>query len=278
MPKQTHPTCLASPKSLSGSRRASPASRWLAPLAVVFALLATTPAIAEEIGGPQEMLITYQSTPENRPAFREHLQREGNAQLEALKKKGVLKNYQIVFNPFVQPGTWDAMAILSFTSFEQTKHWIELERTSPGGLSAHGLALGKPTGTYSADLEWSGESAKPGDDRNHVFYVIPYSYKDAGEYKKYVDAYVIPQIKGWASEGVLSRYRLYMNRYPVGEPWDALFVYQYRDHDAFGRRGETVAKVRKPLQSVPAWKAYSDIKSTLRSETENTIAELLPAK
>lgn len=254
--------------------------RLLAPF-MLLALLAATPVLAEKgpiTGGPLELLITYQSAAADRPAFREYLQTEGNARLEALKKQGVLKSYQIVFSPFVTPGTWDAMAILSFSSFADTQRWIEIERTAPGGLSARGLALGKPTGTYSADLEWEGTAEKLGPERDRVFYVIPYSFGAADQYKKYVDGYVIPQVKGWAKEGVLSRYRIYMNRYPVGPPWDALFVYEYRDLDAFGRRAEVVDKVRGPLQAVPAWKAYSDIKSTLRSETENTIAELLPPK
>jgi hypothetical protein len=37
--------------------------------------------------------------------------------------------------------------------------------------------------------------------------------------------------------------------------------------------------VRKSLVDDPAWKHWSDIKATVRSETENTITEILsPAK
>jgi hypothetical protein len=40
-----------------------------------------------------------------------------------------------------------------------------------------------------------------------------------------------------------------------------------------------VAKVRGPLREDPAWKHWNDIKSTVRSESENTQAEILsPAK
>ena len=60
--------------------------------------------------------------------------------------------------------------------------------------------------------------------------------------------------------------------------WDSLFVYQYRDLEAFGRRDEIVAKVRDTLAGDPVWKQYSDIKQTLRTESENTIAEDLGAR
>ena len=226
-------------------------------------------------GGPRELLITYRCEPANRPAFRTYLLGEGSAELAKLKKQGVLKSFQIVFNPYVTPGTWDAMTILSFPRFADTQRWKEVERTLPGGLTAAGLRLAKPSGTYSADLSWEGISDNPGPDRDHVFYVIPYDYNAADQYKKYVSGYVIPQVEGWIKEGVLSRYRIFLNRYQVGPPWDALFIYEYRDLESFGRREETVAKVRIPLKDDPAWKQLSDIKQTLRTEEENTIADLL---
>jgi hypothetical protein len=86
---------------------------------------------------------------------------------------------------------------------------------------------------------------------------------------------VIPQVEGWMREGVLAGYRIYMNRYPVGKPWDSLFVYQYRDLEAFGERDEVVAKVREGLKSDPAWQKLNEIKQTIRTESENTIAESL---
>jgi hypothetical protein len=76
-------------------------------------------------------------------------------------------------------------------------------------------------------------------------------------------------------EGVLGSYRIYMNRYPVGRPWDSLFVFRYRNLEAFGRREEIIAKVRKTLVDQPVWKQFSDIKQTIRTESENTIAEAL---
>ncbi|HEY4030641.1 MAG TPA: hypothetical protein VGM25_09880 [Caulobacteraceae bacterium] len=241
-------------------------------------LLALVPGLAGAAelpisGGPKEILLAYRAQPADRPAFRQYMQTQQLAALRKLKAEGVLKSCEIVFNPFVQPATWDAMTILSFNRFEDTAKWQKIERTQPGGLDAAGLKLAKPVATYSADLEWDNASPQPGPVTDHVFYVIPYSYNDASQYRKYVNGYVIPQTEGWIKEGVLSRYRIFMNRYQVGDPWDALFVYEYRNLTDFGRREETVQKVREPLRQDPVWKQLNDIKSTIRSESENTIAE-----
>ncbi|WP_041586102.1 hypothetical protein [Terriglobus saanensis] len=226
-------------------------------------------------GGPRQLLITYRCAAVDRPAFRSYLQDQEGAMLEKLKSEGVLKGYQILFNPFVTTGTWDAMTILNFSNYASTQRWKEIERKSPGGLSAAGLKLAKPIQTYSADLEWEGSDKAPGSASKRVFYVIPYNYNSLDQYKAYVDGYVIPQVQGWIKEGVLSRYSIYLNRYSVGDPWDALFIYEYRDLEDFGKREETVAKVRGPLRNDPEWKHLNDIKATIRSETENTIAELI---
>jgi DNA-binding Lrp family transcriptional regulator len=240
---------------------------------------ATVAAAAENTvsGGPRQLLITYRAEPAHRPEFRRYLQSTLAAQLQKLEREGVLKSFQILFNPFVQPRTWDAMTVLSFNRFVDTKRWQEIERTSPGGLTAAGLKLGAPVGTYSADLTWDGAAANGGPARDRVFYIIPYTYVAADQYKKYVDGYVLPQVRGWLEDGVLSRYAIYMNRYPVGEPepWDVLFIYEYRDLESFGRRDEVSASVRGPLRADAEWKRWSDIKSTVRTESENTIAELL---
>jgi len=244
-------------------------------------LAATLFAVSAAVGqsppssGPTQILIAYRSEPANRPAFRTYLQRDMLARLEKLKREGVLSGYQILFNPFTTPNTWDAMTVLSFTRFADTLRWQQIERTQPGGLNAAGLRLAKPVGTYSADLPWEGQADDPGAAGDGVYYVIPYEYSAADQYRKYVDAYVIPQVTGWIREGVLSSYRIFMNRYPVGPTWDSLFVFRYRNLEAFGRRDEIVAKVRKTLVDQPTWKQFSDIKQTIRTESENTIAEAL---
>jgi hypothetical protein len=239
-------------------------------------LLALSAAQAAEIpvsGGPRHILISYRSDPAHRIAFRNYLLHDETARLKALERTGALKSFQILFSAFVSPRTWDAMVILEFAGYSDTARWREIEHTMPGGLDPKGLALAKPVETDSADLSWEGAAPDAGADG--VFYVIPYEYNVLDQYKKYIDAYLIPQVTGWIKEGVLSRYRIYLNRDPVGPNWDSLFVYQYRDLEAYGRREEVLAKVRGPLREDPAWKAMNDIKSTIRTEGENTIAERL---
>jgi hypothetical protein len=236
---------------------------------------AGSPAVPPPSGeGPRQLLITYRAQPADRPAFRRYLLTDEARRLEALERQGVLAHYQILFNPFVQPRTWDAMTILTFRRFTDTASWQRVEQSAPGGLDAAGLKLARPVGTYSADLTWQGAASDPGPLGDHVFYVIPYTYGSKGQYESYVAGYVLPQLRAWIQAGVLSRYRIYLNRYPVGdpEPWDALFVYEYRDLAAFGRRDVTLAAARRVLDADPAWAALAAAKAGMRSEAENTIA------
>ncbi|MGH8181559.1 MAG: hypothetical protein ACRETR_11360 [Steroidobacteraceae bacterium] len=260
-------------------RGSSPAALLLLPLIALLAQPGGASAAENPVsGGPRQLLISYRSQPADRPAFRAYLQGHEAALLQRLVRQGVLSSYQILFNPFVQPRTWDAMVVLGFNRFSDTRRWLDIEQRSPGGLDARGLKLARPVAEYSADLIWQGDAPDAGSSRGHIFYVIPYTYlSSVGQYKSYVDGYVIPQLQGWLKAGVLSRYRLYLNRYPVGdpEPWDALFVYEYRSLEDFGRRDEAMAAVRQTLRSDPNWTKLSQTKSGLRTESENTIAEAL---
>src|SRR5215469_15387787 len=105
-------------------------------------------------GGPLQLLIAYRAQPADRPAFRAYLQHREAKLLDDLQRQGILGGYQILFNPFVQPRTWDALVVLSFNRFSDTRRWLDIERTSPGGLSPAGLKLAKPVSEYSADLAW----------------------------------------------------------------------------------------------------------------------------
>ena len=246
--------------------------------ALILLPLCGSPVNSQEIpvsGGPRELLISYRAQAANRPAFRNYLMKRESARLAALKRKGVLQHYEILFNPFVTPRTWDALLLLSFPHYADTARWKEIERTMPGGLDKAGLALATPSDTIAADLCWQSAAPDADDGKDAVFYVIPYEYNVLDQYKKYIDAYLIPQVTGWIKEGVLARYSIYLNRDPVGPNWDSLFIYQYRNVEAFGRREEITAKVRGPLRNDPAWKSYNDIKQTIRTEGENTIAEKL---
>ena len=253
--------------------------RDLARSALALLLLATLlvwqrPALAQDPDdvGPHHLLITYRSEARDRPAFRHYLTGEGRQPFDKLVKEGALTDYEILFNT-VCTDTWDAMVVLHFKRYTDTARWTDIERRSPSGLSPKGLRLAKPITTVSADLTWQ-DSVPGADTKGAVYYVIPYTYLTTyAEYKNYVDGYVVPQVQGWMKEGVLSGYRIYMNRFSVGMRWDSLFVYQYKDLATFGRRDATLAKVRESLKDNAEWQRLSAIKAKLRTESENTIAE-----
>ncbi len=243
------------------------------PLLAGAVALASPAHAAEPADGPRSLLITYRSDPAHRPAFADYLAHDEWARLAQWKKQGVISGFQILFNPFNTEDTWDAMLVLRFARFTDTAKWLAIERTSPGGLAPAGLALARPVNSYSADADWEGGDDSAAGDAGAIFYVIPYEYRNEAEYRSYMDGYVLPQVQGWMKAGVLTGYRIFMNRYPVGKPWDVLFVYRYRDLDAFGKREATIAQVRAGLQADPVWTKWNATKSGVRTESENIVAQ-----
>ncbi len=126
----------------------------------------------------------------------------------------------------------------------------------------------------------NGASKEPPKPGQSVYFIIPYDYLiPTDNYVAYLDTYVIPQVTGWIEENVLSRYTIYISRYSTSRPWSSLFVLEYRDHDAFGKRESTVTKVRERLKKNPAWLAASEDKHKVRIEKQTIIAEeLFPQK
>lgn len=244
---------------------------------LVAALAAAAPASvaaqAELVEGPRTVIVNYRADAAKRAEFRRHMAGPFADRLAALRGEGKLAAYEVYYAWYRQPDVWDAMAVLHFANYADVRQWLAIERSRPGGLDAAGLALGEPVATYSADLSW--EKSADDLDVGEVYYVIPYSFREAGEYREYVAGYVLPQFDGWIREGALSGYQLYMNRYAVGTPWDSLFIQRYRDFHAFGQRQQVLDKVRVGLRENPEWIGWHKRKGDIRSETENSIAELI---
>jgi hypothetical protein len=246
-------------------------------LAACCGLLATVPApaLAQEAlqDGPKSLVISYRASAEHRAAFRAYLLANLAPRLRRMRGRGELTDFRIFYSWYRQPQVWDAMVILRFPDFAAVSRWNRLEHAQPGGLDADGLKLADPVSTYSAELAWS---RNPDDLREgEIYYVIPYEYRDEAEYRAYVKGYVLPQFDGWIRTGALTGYELYMNRYQTGAPWDSLFIQHYRDMASFGQRQAVTASVRAQLAGDPQWKAWSDKKAGIRTETENSIAELI---
>lgn len=247
--------------------------RMFAALALIFGIVVPASAQDELQEGPKSLVISYRTSLTHRAAFRRYLADSLAPRLRAMKARHEISDFRIFYSWYRQPSVWDGLVILRFPTYEAVARWNAVERTMPGGLDAAGQALGDPVATYSTDLAWSRNPDELRD--GEVFYVIPYEYRNEGEYRDYVKGYVQPQFDGWIKTGALDGYEIYMNRYGTGSPWDSLFIQHYHDMAAFGRRQQVTASVRATLHGNAAWMAWSDRKAGIRSESENSIAELI---
>src|SRR5271170_568174 len=124
--------------------------------------------------GPTELIITYRCPPPRRVGFRQFITENGIQRFEHWKQDGLLKDYRFLFNWYVDVDSWDAMAVLSFTSYAQVARWKEIEHTSPGGLIRDVLEMAWPLNTTSADLMWHGVAEEPRNPASSVYFVVPY--------------------------------------------------------------------------------------------------------
>ena len=238
-------------------------------------------AMIERDTGPKHLIITYHCPTATRAAFREHMSGPGLRKFEQWKSQGRLKEYHLLFNWFVDADTWDMLSIISFGQYSDVDKWRQVERAAPAGLSREGLALCSPSVTYAMDLLWQNRavSASRNSDKS-VFLIIPYVYYPAStldQYTGYVSGYVIPQFEAWIRDNILVSYRIFVNRFQTSRPWQAVFVLEYRDTEAFGEREKEVDKVKAQLQKDENWKALGDRKLSVRTEKETATAEeLLP--
>jgi hypothetical protein len=184
--------------------------------------------------GPTELVITYRCPPPRRAAFRQYMLEGGLQRFEHWKQDGLLKDYRFLINWYVDVDQWDAMALLSFTSYAQVARWKEVEHVSPGGLIRDALELAWPLNTTPADLTWHAASPDPANPKNSVFFVVPYDAASSAAFRDFVNGNLAQQIKGSVGSA-LAGYSIYTNRYPGGKKWQALLVLEYKDMDSFSR-------------------------------------------
>lgn len=245
---------------------------------LVLSAYAQEPYSKLRASGPQTLAIAYRCNADQRANLRQIMVASGMARFEGWKRQGILKDYHILFNSYLDSETYDLLTLLTFHDFSGVNQWKEIERTAPGGLPNEALKLMTSAITYSLDAVRHGASKEPPKRGQSVYFIIPYDYVIASDdYVRYLDTYVVPQVNGWMEENVLAGYSMYISRYSTGRAWGSLFVQEYRDHDAFGKRESTVAKVRDRLKANAAWLAASESKQKLRVEKQTMIAEeLLP--
>ena len=226
--------------------------------------------------GPQTLLIAYRSSPDQRAALRQVMVSGGVARFQRWKERGILKDYRILFNCYLDSETYDMLSLLTFANFSDVAKWHEVEKTTPGGLAPDALKLITSAATYPLDAARTGASQETAVRGKSVFYIIQYDYLiSTDDYVRYLDAYVVPQVKGWMVARVLAGYAMYIGRYATGRSWSSLLVLEYRDHDAFGKRESTVQKVREELKEDPVWLAASENKQKIRVEKQTIVAEEL---
>lgn len=245
---------------------------------VLAVLLAMPTPLSAQSNEPKatHVFITYRCKPADRPAFLRLLQEDQLPRLEQWKKDGVMLEFLLLANQFVDENTWDATLLLQFERYEQTARWTAIERDFPGGLGPKLLAVAAPTTTYLADLQLQGGSA--GDRSKSIFVLIPYTWKDKASYLDFIKVYGLPQFDAWVQEKVVASYGVFTNHHATGKPWDAMLVFEYHDVEALGKRDLVKQQVRVGLAKQPAWRLASEGKAELRTEHEVVMAAPIVAK
>lgn len=255
----------------------------LAILSIWPSLPVTAAASPEPSAAPQSssaIAITYRSGIADRPLLRREVLKDLVPRLEAWRRDGTISGYQLLFNSFVDPKTWDLLAILNFRNFDGIERWRNIERSSPGGLTPSELRILAPSSEYLMDVVKHSQVAGSGG-RDGVFLVIPYVFSPTplDRYLQYAHGYILPETEGWMRHGNISSYGLYVNRFYPDEPVQSLLVLEYKSFDALSHREAVVEQTRKELSADPAWKSWSDAKGSdhIRTEKQGIIAEQLAA-
>jgi hypothetical protein len=244
--------------------------------------LASSALAQVQNNGPTSVVITYKIRPETRAAFRVFMETKGARQFAQWKKEGVLQDCQILFCPYTELGVggFDAMVIVNLAQFTDLARWDEVERLMPGGLSAEGLALGRPVRTSLMYPVCRGETQR--HDAGKAAYVIALysSAVDNPTYERYVKGYVEPQLKGWGEAGVLSGYVFYQchpyQEDPAETPWTSILVLEYTDSAALANSETAKRDTRVRLAADADWKALSDHKTAMRQAKGFVFVDVIP--
>lgn len=243
-------------------------------LALALSGHATAQAADPRDDGPLGLITTVQAAPANRAQLRRVVLDRTLPRLEQLKREGRVSDYRVLFSRYADSEGFDLLVQLSFSRYVDVERWKEVEARHPAGLPDAALRLVKTMATVPVDRMRDGEGGEP--SKRPTFLVIPYDYfVSTNEYLKYLDDYVVPQFSGWIEEGIVSRYGLHFARYAAGRPWAALFLLEYRDDAALGRRDATVKRVRARLNEIPEWRAISENKQKIRVERAPVVADQL---
>ena len=266
---------------------AAGAGRMLACAGVILGMWHAMPTLAavpaRTFAAPQPrsaVVIAYRSSIGNRPLLRSEVLQDLVPRLEGWRRDGTIAGYQLLCNSFVDAKAWDLLAVLTFRDFAGIEGWRNIERTSPGGLTARELHLFAPISEYLMDVVQRSHSLQSGGN-SAVFLVIPYVFSPTPleRYLQYAQGYIVPETEGWMRHGNISSYGIYVNRFYPEEPVQSLLVLEYKDFNALSNRESVIEQTRRELSADPAWKSWSDAKDHehMRAEKQAVIAEQLAA-
>ena len=197
--------------------------------------------------GPTSLLIFYKCYPNQRVQLSQTMH-SAVQRFEQLRVNGVLAGYRVLFSRYVDTDNWDALAVLNFLNYEAVAKWRQVERNTPAGLATDALASVAEVHSYPVDeVRQKGSSeAFP-----HPVYLVATYANSMADYRQYLDATVVPQFDGWIQEGILARYEVFLQRYPIGRPWDSAVILAYNDDAAFGQRERIMDRVVQKLGMPP---------------------------
>jgi hypothetical protein len=243
-------------------------------LLAALAAIAIPSLAAEADGGePVSIVIVYKARPETRAAFRSLMQAEGAARFARWQKEGVFRRMHLLFTPYAGASPFDMIAILDFARYTDLERWKEVEQQMPGGLSPEALALASPESSWLAEPFVHDESADHDPTKSADLLAFYEVVTDPARYRKYVEGYTVPQMKGWIEAGVLGAYSMYVNQ-GVGTPWNALLVLEYKGMAGLAQREAVKSGVRQRLAaSDPVWKTWSNDKGAIRNEKSLVAAD-----
>lgn len=230
---------------------------------------------AEELrqAPPSGLVISYSTNAVDRPTFRREMLHETVAQLETWRRGGVIAHYRLLWSRYADNLNWDAMLILDFGPTGDIARWANIEADYPGGLAVAAAHVVKRI--ESAPIDMPRGKHDPAS-RSPVYLVVPYDYLvPLGDYMKYVDGYVVPQLDGWMAERALQGYDVAVARYGTARPWSSMLLLAYRGDAGLAQRDAVLARVRAHLDNDPRWKALAENKQHVRDERAPIVADIL---
>lgn len=157
---------------------------------------------------------------------------------------------------------FESLALLEFPSEGSYETWRREEASK----------LAAPLVVRRADALIHGELT-PRDSTKSVFLVNEYEPKvSPHEYRKYVQAYIAPNVQNQRAAKILVRYTIYLEREPGAKPKSYL-VMEYRDSVALGRAAGIKAEFKQKLSATdPARAKLNDARETIRTDGPQTLA------